>query len=145
MTSVGSPIMSGSASERTDSCLARRRKKSSAALWAIRKSQPSGLTNRPAVGERLDGFDERFLQNVLAIDNRACHARAIAMQLRPQLGDKLVERAATGCVSHATSRSCRRRVASLDCGGIHAALLDAPLKGLKRGKVGKLDSRCRPP
>jgi hypothetical protein len=47
---AGSMIMSGSCSEREASYRLRRRRKSSAALCAMRNSQPSGCTISPAAG-----------------------------------------------------------------------------------------------
>lgn len=42
-------------------------------------------------GSRLERFDECFLQYVFAVDDGARHACAIAMQLRPQLGQEPIE------------------------------------------------------
>src|SRR5580700_201996 len=41
------------------------------------------------VRQRLDRLDQRLLHHVLAIDDGAGHARAVAMQLRPQLAEQL--------------------------------------------------------
>jgi hypothetical protein len=53
---TGSTIMSGSSSERSWSCRVRRRRKSSAALCAMRNSQPSGLASGPACGKASIAF-----------------------------------------------------------------------------------------
>jgi hypothetical protein len=45
-------------------------------------------------GQRFDRLDDRFLHHVLAVDDRAGHARAVAMQLRPQFAKQPMERRA---------------------------------------------------
>ena len=75
--------MSTSSADRSASCRLRRRRKSSAVLCAIRNSQPSGLPIGAGGGKRLHRLDQRILQHVLAVDDGADHARAIAMQLWP--------------------------------------------------------------
>ena len=72
--------MSTSSTDRNASCRWRRRRKSSAVLCAIRNSQPSGLPIGAGGGIRLHRLDQRILQHVLAVDDRADHARAVAMQ-----------------------------------------------------------------
>ena len=53
--------------------------------------QPSPRVADCAGGcERLHRLDQRILQHVLAVDHRADHARAIAMQFRPHLGEQAV-------------------------------------------------------
>ena len=49
------------------------------------------MGDRAGVGKRLDRLGHRLLQHVLAIDDRAGHAGAIAMQLGPKLRQKLLE------------------------------------------------------
>ena len=51
---------------------------------------------RASLVERLDHFQQRFLNQILTVDDRAGHARAVSMQLRPQFGEKPVERLACG-------------------------------------------------
>ena len=46
---------------------------------------------RAGMREGLDRLDQRLLQHVLAVDHRAGHAGAIAMQPRPQLGQEPLE------------------------------------------------------
>jgi hypothetical protein len=53
--------------------------------------QPSPRVADCAGGcKRLHRLDQRILQNVLAVDHRADHTRAIAMQFRPHLGGQAV-------------------------------------------------------
>ena len=52
------------------------------------------MCNRPHGGQGLDRLDQRFLHHVLAIDDRAGHARAVAVQLRPQFAEQSIERRA---------------------------------------------------
>src|SRR5262249_50986209 len=49
---------------------------------------PVGIGRQRLLRRRLDRLEQRFLQHVLAIDNRTRHAGAVAMQLRPQLLDQ---------------------------------------------------------
>jgi len=68
----------------------RRRRKSSA-VFVRDPEQPSPRVANCAGGcERLHRLDQRILQHVLAVDHRADHARAIAMQFRPHLGEQAV-------------------------------------------------------
>ena len=46
---------------------------------------------RAGMREGLDRLDQRLLQHVLAVDHRARHAGAIAVQPRPQLGQQPLE------------------------------------------------------
>ncbi len=55
------------------------------------KQPPLKVGNRSRLGERLDRLHERFLDHVLAIDDRTRHARAVAMQLRSQLAEQPIE------------------------------------------------------
>jgi hypothetical protein len=65
-----------------------------------------GDTKQPALGgddrsrfcECLKRFQERFLNHILSVDDRAGHTRAVAMQLRPQSAKQLLE-----CVAACTS------------------------------------------
>jgi hypothetical protein len=49
------------------------------------------LRNELQLRHRLQRFHHRVLHHVLAVDGRAGHARAIAMQLRPHLAEHTVE------------------------------------------------------
>ena len=54
--------------------------------------QPAlGIGQRAGVREGLDRFDQGLLQHVLAVDHRARHAGAIAVQLGPQFGQEPLE------------------------------------------------------
>jgi hypothetical protein len=50
------------------------------------------MRDRSRVRQRLDRLDQRLLHHVLAIDDRAGHACAVAMQLRPQFAEQAIER-----------------------------------------------------
>src|SRR5262245_60561655 len=41
--------------------------------------------------KRFNRLDHRILKNVFAVDDRAGHPRAIAMELRPKLGEQAIE------------------------------------------------------
>jgi hypothetical protein len=108
--------------------------------------QPAfGIGNRSPLGEGLDGLDQRLLQHILAIDRRARHAGAIAMQLRPQRAQEAVEIVS---LLRRVSHGFARRPHSLDPSSpehmiiaddrrlvrpwrLEAALDDAGAKGLK--------------
>jgi hypothetical protein len=62
------------------------------AALAIRNSQPSGFSLiRCRQRWRLH---ERVLHHILAVDDRAGHARAVAMQLGPQFAEQPIARRA---------------------------------------------------
>lgn len=69
----------------------KRRRKSSAVLWAMRNGHPWRSTIAPALGMRADRPHQGVLNHILAVDDRVRHARAVAMQLRPQCAETLLE------------------------------------------------------
>ena len=76
----------------TDSLVARAAAQKVQGSIVRDAKQPSlGIGQRSSVGYGLDCFQQRFLDDVLAVDYRSCHARAVTMQLRPQPYDKLVK------------------------------------------------------
>ena len=111
----------------------------------MRNSQPSGLPIGAADGERFHRLDQRILQHILAVDDRADHARAIAMQFRPHRDQQAVDidggRSALATlffclrlpiqdfVQHAVVADDRR---ATDQRRLGAALADSVLECLKR-------------
>ncbi len=55
------------------------------------KQPPPRIADGAGGRQRLDRLDQRILQHILAVNHRACHARAIAMQHRPHLGEQAVD------------------------------------------------------
>lgn len=49
------------------------------------------IFNRPIRLPRHDRLDEDVLDDIVAVDGRADHARAVAMQPRAHIGEELVE------------------------------------------------------
>ena len=59
------------------------------------------VLDRSGAWQRFDRLHERVLHHILTVDDRAGHARAVAMQLRPQFGKGAVEiRAIRGRTRH---------------------------------------------
>jgi hypothetical protein len=52
--------------------------------------------NRSSARQGFDRLHQRFLDHVLAVDDRAGHARTVAVQLRPQFGEYPVEMRTVG-------------------------------------------------
>ena len=76
-------IVPGALAQKINGCIVRDAK------------QPAlGVGDRSVLGKCRDRLHQRFLDDVLAINHRPGHARAITMQLRPQRAEKLIERRA---------------------------------------------------
>jgi len=52
------------------------------------------VNDRSGIGQRFERLDDRFLHHVLSVDDRAGHARAVAMQLGPQFAEQPIARRA---------------------------------------------------
>ena len=68
-----------------------RRRRSRLVLWAMRNSQPSRLSTAGALGSCAQRLDEGILQDILAIDRRSRHARAVAMKAWPERVQTILE------------------------------------------------------
>ena len=52
------------------------------------------VNDRSGIGQHFERLDDRFLHHVLSVDDRAGHARAVAMQLGPQFAEQPIARRA---------------------------------------------------